>query len=295
MAFSVNTNTGAMAALQSLNSTNRGMSTVQNRINTGLNVASTKDDSAKYVIAQTLRGDMGGLQAVTSSLNNAKSVTDVAVAGVEQISDILNQMKSKAVEASDSGLDQDSRDAIATDLTALKDQINTIIGSSDFNGVNLLKNGGGAVGALRSLQDGDTAGAGWQADALSVANLDLDTDVFATAGTAGSPGGLGTAGAAIALGSATAAETLSDDIDAVADTVKGHLSTLGSASRQIDGQLSFTSKLSDVIEGGIGNLVDADLAKESAKLQALQVQQQLGVQALSIANQAPQTILSLFR
>jgi flagellin len=295
MAFSVNTNTGAMAALQSLNSTNRSMSTVQSRINTGLNVASTKDDSAKYVIAQTLRGDMGGLQAVTSSLNNAKSVTDVAVAGVEQISDILNQMKSKAVEASDSGLDQDSRDAIATDLTALKDQINTIIGSSDFNGVNLLKNGGGDVGALRSLQDGDTTGAGWQADALSVTNLDLDTDVFATAGTAGSPGGLGTAGSAIALGSATAAETLSDDIDAVATTVKGHLSTLGSASRQIDGQLSFTSKLSDVIEAGIGNLVDADLAKESAKLQALQVQQQLGVQALSIANQAPQTILSLFR
>ncbi|MDF0542542.1 flagellin [Sphingobium sp. H39-3-25] len=295
MAFSVNTNTGAMAALQSLNATNRGMSTVQNRINTGLNVASTKDDSAKYVIAQTLRGDMGGLQAVTSSLNNAKSVTDVAVAGVEQISDILNQMKSKAVEASDSGLDQDSRDAIATDLTALKDQINTIIGSSDFNGVNLLKNGGGAVGGLRSLQDGDSTATGWQADELSVANLDLDTDVFAAAGTAGTPGGLGTAGTAIALGSATAAETLSDDIDAVADTVKGHLSTLGSASRQIEGQLSFTSKLSDVIEGGIGNLVDADLAKESAKLQALQVQQQLGVQALSIANQAPQTILSLFR
>jgi flagellin len=281
MAFSVNTNAGAMAALQSLNATNRNMATTQSRINTGLNVASTKDDSAKYTIAQTLRGDLGDLKAVTSSLNNAKSVTDVAVAGVEQISDLVNQMHSKALEASDAGLGQTSRDAIAKDLTALKEQVNTIISSSDFNGTNLLLSTAtsGSVSALQSVATGATA--------LTVANQGTDT-AFAA-------GSVGAAGAAITLADATAAGTLATDLDTFAATVKTSLSTLGSASRKVDGQLSFTSKLSDVVSTGIGNLVDADLAKESANLQALQVQQQLGVQALSIANQAPQTILSLFR
>ena len=116
MGFSVNTNVGAMAALQSLTETNKGLSQVQNRINTGLNVASTKDDSASYSIAQTLRGDMGGLKSVSSSLSRAKSVTDVAVSGAEQISDIVNQMKAKAYQAADDGMDQTSRDAINKDF-----------------------------------------------------------------------------------------------------------------------------------------------------------------------------------
>ena len=123
MGFSVNTNTGAMAALQSLNDTNKGLSQVQSRINTGLSVASTKDDSASYTIAQTLRGEVGGLKAVSSSLSRAKSTTDVAVAGAEQVSDILNQMKSKATEASDAGLDIESRKAIAKDFGALREQM----------------------------------------------------------------------------------------------------------------------------------------------------------------------------
>ncbi|AGH49112.1 flagellin domain-containing protein [Sphingomonas sp. MM-1] len=284
MALSVNTNVGAMAALQSLTSTNRSLETTQSRITTGLNVASTKDDSAKYTVAQTLRGDLGKLSAVTSSLNNAKSVTDTAIAGAEQVSDLLNQMKSKSLEASDAGLDQDSRDAIAKDLTALKAQINTIIDGSDFNGTNILKDGAtapavdGTVSALQSIASG--------ASALTVANqgyTTLSTD------------NLGAAGADIALADDAAATTLSGKLDTFFDSVQDSLSTLGAASRKIEGQLSFNSKLTDVVTSGIGNLVDADLAKESAKLQALQVQQQLGVQALSIANQAPQTILSLFR
>lgn len=284
MGMSVNTNIGAMAALQSLTETNRGLSTVQTRINTGLAVSSTKDDSAKYTIAQKLRGDVGGLTAVTSSLNRAKSTTDVAVAGTEQISDLLNQMKTKATEASDAGLDQTSRDSIADDLTSLKAQVNSIIDSSEFNGVNLLKTPTapaiGNVSALMSNNSTSTTGN------ISVANQGLDASAVT---------GLGAAGTAITLTNAAAADTLKTSIDTFATAVKTSLKTLGSASRQLDGQLSFTSKLSDVIEGGIGNLVDADLAKESAKLQALQVKQQLGVQALSIANQAPQSIMSLFR
>lgn len=276
MGFSVNTNVGAMAALQSLNETSKSLATTQSRINTGLNVASTKDDSASFTIAQSLRGDLGGLKAVTSSLNRAKSVTDVAVAGAEQISDLVNQMKAKAYEAADEGVDANSRAAIAKDFDALAAQITTIIDSSEFNGTNLLKGGAGDVKALQSL---NTAGA-----TLDVTNQDFDTKVTGASGING-----GT------LSSAADAKTMIGTLDTVQTAIKTSLSELGSASRKIDGQINFTSKLSDVITSGIGNLVDADLAKESAKLQALQVKQQLGVQALSIANQAPQSIMSLFR
>lgn len=275
MAFSVNTNTGAMAALQSLNQTNKGLSQVQSRINTGLNVASTKDDSASFTIAQSLRGDVGGLSAVNSSLNRGKSTVDVAIAGAEQISDVLNQMKAKAIQASDDGLDAESRTAINADYTALKEQITTIIASSEFNGTNVLKDDATSTGKVSALQSLDTT------STIGVANQAFDTNVTTALGTG--------------LGTKADADTALTEIATVTATVTSTLSTLGSASRKIEGQLSFNSKLSDVIESGIGNLVDADLAKESAKLQALQVKQQLGVQALSIANQAPQTITSLFR
>ncbi|KRC79045.1 flagellin [Sphingomonas sp. Root241] len=285
MGFSVNTNTGAMAALQSLTETNKGMSQVQSRINTGLNVSSTKDDSASYTIAQGLRGDMGGLKAVSSSLSRAKSVTDVAVAGAEQISDVVNQMKAKAYQSADAGIDSATRTALNNDFVALRDQITTIVNSSDFNGTNLLKASGGTVTALQSLKDSDTSTATtWDPDSLSVANQGLDLG-----------GSVVTVSASGDISSQASAQAMIDTLATTQDNLKTSLSTLGAASRKIDAQSTFTSKLSDTIEAGIGNLVDADLAKESARLQALQVKQQLGVQALSIANQAPQTITSLFR
>jgi flagellin len=283
--MSVNTNTGAMAALQALNSTSKGLATVQSRINSGMNVSSTKDDSAAFTIAEKLRGDLGGLKAVTSSLSRAKSVTDVAVAGAEQISDVVNQMKTLAKQASDSGVDQASRDAYNKDFTALRDQITTIVNSSEFNGTNLLKASGGSISALQSLGSVSSGGT-YTADTLTVANQDM---------------GLAATGSATVVGkdskidSATAATNMVGALDTLSKSINTKLSDLGSASRKIDAQSAFASKLSDAIEGGIGNLVDADLAKESAKLQALQVKQQLGVQALSIANQAPQTVTSLFR
>ncbi len=275
MAFSVNTNVGAMAALQSLNQTSKDLSTTQSRINTGLAVSSTKDDSASFTIAQTLRSDLGGMKAVTSSLSRAKSTVDVAVAGAEQISDIVNQMKSKATEASDAGMDADSRAAIAKDFTALKDQITTIINSSSFNGTNLLSSSGTSK-EVKALQSTDP-----NAATLDVANQSLDTKVI-TAMTGD-------------LTSAANAKTMVTTLDNIQKDVKTSLSDLGAGSRKIDNQTTFVGKLSDVVTSGIGNLVDADLAKESARLQALQVKQQLGVQALSIANQAPQVITSLFR
>lgn len=290
MAFSVNTNVGASAALQSLNATSKSLAVTQSRINTGLAVGSTKDDSASYAIAQNLRSDLGGLKAVSTSLNRAKSVTDVAVAGAEQISDILGEMKAKATQASDEGIDTASRAAINKDFTALRDQITTIVNASVFNGTNLLKTNTGSDGkvtALKSLVDTDAVATTYTPDVMTVANVDLDlgsaTGIFKDI-TATSQ-----------IDTASNAQTMVATIEAAQKALNGKLSDLGAASRQIDAQSTFTSKLSDVIEGGIGNLVDADLAKESARLQALQVKQQLGVQALSIANQAPQTITSLFR
>jgi len=256
MAFSVNTNVGAMAALQSLNETNRGLSQVQSRINTGLKVASTKDDSASYTIAQGLRGDMGGLAAVSSSL----------------------------YQAADAGIDTSTRDALNADFVALRDQITTIVNSSDFNGTNLLKASGGTVTALQSLQDSNTGSTTWDPDSLSVTNQGLDLG-----------GSVVTIASGGSISTQASAQAMIDTITTTQANLKTSLSTLGAASRKIDAQATFTSKLSDVIEGGIGNLVDADLAKESAKLQALQVKQQLGVQALSTATQAPPTIAPLFR
>jgi flagellin len=205
----------------------------------------------------------------------------VAVAGAEQVSDLMNQMKSKVTEATDGGLDADSRTAITADLNALRKQVNSIIGSSEFNGTNLLKTDATATGKVSALMS--TSGT----TTLDVANIDLEAAFDTAVG--------GDSSTDIALADAAAATTLKGTLEAGFKVVSQKLSTLGSASRQIDGQIGFVSKLSDSIEGGIGNLVDADLAKESAKLQALQVKQQLGVQALSIANQAPQSITSLFR
>lgn len=289
MGMSVNTNVGAMVALQNLSSTQDTLRTTQNRIATGLAVAGAKDDSATYAIAQKLRGDIGGLKAVTASLNRAKSTVDVALSGAQQVSDILNQMKEKATAAADDGLDQDSRDAINEDFKALRDQITSIVNSATFNGTNLLDGGSGSVAALKSLQDGDGATAGYQTDSLSVANQDLKLGTGTAAGTNIAFGDT------TEIGSAADAASAVDAIATSIGNVNNVLSKLGSASRQIDAQVTFTSKLSDVISSGVGTLVDADMAKESAALQALQVKQQLGVQALSIANQAPQSIMSLFR
>ncbi|KHA62915.1 MULTISPECIES: flagellin [Sphingomonas] len=292
MGMSVNTNVGAMAALQALNETSKGLSVVQSRINSGLNVASTKDDSAAFTIAQGLRGDLGGLKAVNSSLSRAKSVADVAVAGAEQISDVVNQMKTLAKQASDDGISDESRAAYNKDFTALRDQISTIVDSSEFNGTNLLKTGGGTVSALQSLTNKATGTDTYDPDTLSIANQEIDLPATETA-SAGV--GTGVLGQDSEIDTAAKAKAMVDTLDTLGSSLNTKLSDLGSGSRKIDAQMTFTSKLSDAIESGVGKLVDADLAKESAKLQALQVKQQLGVQALSIANQAPQTITSLFR
>ena len=275
MAFSVNTNAGAFAALQNLNQTSSGLQTVQSRINTGQKVSSAKDDAATFAIAQKLRGDVSGLNAVKSSLDRASSTIDVAIAAGEAVSDLLVELKEKAVAAKDSGLDTASRNSLNNDFKQLRSQITSIVDNAEFNGTNVVKSGGSAVVAITS-DDGSNK--------ISISAQDLSVS-----------GTKVTLTSSQSIGTATAAGSVVTAIESSIANVNDALSALGSGAKRIELQRGFVDKLSDSIEVGIGNLVDADLAKESASLQALQVKQQLGLQALSIANQAPSTVLGLFR
>jgi flagellin len=425
MALSVNTNMGAMVALQNLKTTERNLGVTQNRISTGLKVSGVKDESSTWNIAQNIRGDLSGLNAVTKSLDRAKSTLDLTIAAGESISDLLLRGRELAAQVADVGIDTFARDAINNDFRNLMRQIDSQVQSSEFNGTNLLKANPDGISGILSV-NGDSS-----VDRFGVQGLDIRTSseiakgqvvatpaaltfvagssetlaglmskrTLANAGTvvgtganvarvlasstaysaAGpaanafqfdvtngnivvglSNGGnynnangqvtltLGGAtftatvqanqidGSQIALkadqltwtagnltGAATGARTAGgaanglnfSDYSSVANgqqsfidrmqalsvvdqyqaKVKTQLSAWGAQARQLDMQIAYSTKLRDSWESGVGNLVDADLASESAKLQGLQVRQQLGVQALSLANQAPQSLLSLFR
>ena len=271
----INTNAGAMVALQNLNQTNRDLEQVQSRINTGLAVSSAKDNGGIYAIAQKMRSDVAGYGAVRNSLDLAQSTTDVALAAGEAISDLLVEMKEKALAASDTSLDSASRTALNEDFKALRDQISTITSNADFNGTNLIN---GSVTSISALANAD----GSNTITISDANLTLG-------------GGTVTVSATASFASAGDASTMVTTIETSLDNLNSSLAKLGTASKSLEVHKGFVGKLSDALEKGIGNLVDADLAKESARLQSLQVKQQLGVQALSIANSAPSTVLGYFR
>ena len=275
MSFSVNTNTGAQVALQYLNATQGQLDKVQGAINSGLKVASAKDDGAIYAIAQNQRATVAGYQSVINSINNGSSAIDVALSAGQSISDLLIQMKSKALAAADSSLDTASRQALNANFTALRDQITTIVKNAVFNGFNLVDGSTNQVTALASA-DG--------ARRISTAGQNLKLS-----------GSIVTIRTTSTISTQAKASTLIATIQSSLTNVNSALAKLSSGAAKFSIQASFTQKLSDTLTAGIGNLVDANMAQESAKLQALQVKQQLGVQALSIANQAPQTILSLFR
>ncbi|HTT98655.1 MAG TPA: flagellin [Rhizomicrobium sp.] len=273
--LSVNTNTGAMIALQNLNKTQAEMSQTQNAINTGLKVSSAKDDGAVYAIAQNMRGDVAGYGAVQDSLNRGMSAIDVAMSAGQSISDLLVEMKTKALAASDTSLDTTSRQAMNQDFVALRDQITTIVKNAVFNGYNLV--------------DGSTT------QITALASSDGTRRITAQAENMSLSGTIVTLSTGASISTQAGASTMVAIIQQSLTNVDSALAQLSSGSKKFSIQLEFASKLSDSLTSGIGNLVDADMATESAQLQSLQVKQQLGTQALSIANQAPQTILSLFQ
>ena len=275
MVMSVNTNVGAMIALQNLNATNAQLATTQSRINTGKSVANAKDNGAIWAIAQGQRAEIGALNAVKQSLDRGVAAVDVALAAGETVSDLLLQMKEKALAATDASLKTAARAALNEDFVALRDQIASVTSNAEFNGVNLLETGATGFQALANAEGTSTLTVGAEVMALGSANVTV------------------TASQAIDTLSDAAASLAA--VTASIDLVSGALARLGTNSKALSTHITFVGKLSDALESGVGNLVDADLAKESAKLQALQTKQQLGVQALAIANSSTQTLMSLFR
>ena len=272
---SVNTNYGAMVALQQLNKTNTELEMTQGRINTGLKVASARDNGAIYAIAQGMRADVVGFGVVKDSLDRTSATVDVAIAAGEAIGDLLIDMKEKALGAADASLTTAQRAAFNEDFTALRDQIATIVSNAEFNGVNLIDGSTASVEAFAS------------ADGTSVITV-LDEALSLS-------GSIVTLTSTAQVNTVTNASTAVSTIETSLTNLNQALARLGTASKALGIHSEFVTKLTDVTEAGIGNLVDADLAKESAKLQALQTKQQLGVQALSIANQSSALALSFFR
>lgn len=276
MTFSINTNENALLALRTLTRTTRGLERTQTRVNTGLEVSSAKENATVFSIAQKLRTDLRGYSAVLQSLDRGLSTADIALAAAESVSDLLIEMKAKAVAASDPGIDTVSRNAFNEDFKAMRDQITLIVNNASFNDVNLIDASTDSVLAITNPDATQTLEVSHQRLALGT-----NSAILVTAGQE--------------IATLTTALQAIDDIVASLSNVNNALTKLGAGATELEDNRTFAVRLSDVIEVGIGNLVDADLARESSRLQALQVKQQLGIEALSIANAAPQTILQLFQ
>ena len=269
---SINTNSGALIALQNLNSTNAELTQVQQRINTGKKIGSAKDNGAIWATAKNQSATANSMNAVKDSLQRGQSTIDVALAAGDTITDLLGKMKEKALAASDTSLNTASFNALKSDFDSLRDQIEKAATNAKFNGVSIAD---GSTTKLTFLANSDGSGFTVNAKTISLAGLGLTSaSTFTTA---------------------AAAKTMITTIDTALQTATNKLASLGTSSVGLDTHLTFVGKLQDSLDAGVGNLVDADLAKESAKLQSLQTKQQLGVQALSIANQSSSSILSLFR
>jgi flagellin len=228
-----------------------------------------------WSIANTMQGKVDALDSVTDSLNRAQSTIDVAMSAGQQVSDLLTQMKAKVLAASDSSLDTTSRQALNEDFKSLRDQITQVVTNADFNGINMVQSGGTTIYALAN----DTG-----SSKLTVAAEDLSLG--------GANVGIS---AAASFSTAATASAFITTIDTSLTKVNTALTNLGTSSNALADHEKFVGNLQNSLTKGISDLVDANMASESATLQALQTKQQLGVQALSIANQSTSIMLSLFR
>jgi flagellin len=275
MTASINTNVAAMLATQNLSRTQEQLQMSRTAIATGLKVSSAKDNGAIFAIANNERATGSALNAVRESLQRGQSVADVSIAAGETISDLLSQMKEKALAASDAQLSSTSRAAMNADFQSLRDQITNATKNTKFNGASLISASAANVTALADETGSNLITVQAQRLNLSGSNVTVTTSTE--------------------VDTVTNAKNALSLVNASIENVSLALAKLGTGSKALNTHLNFVNKLQDAIEAGVGNIVDADLAKESAKLQALQTKEQLGFQALSIANQGPGNLLSLFR
>ncbi|WP_320143792.1 flagellin [uncultured Cohaesibacter sp.] len=305
MSNSILTNTSAMTALQTLNATNKNLDATQQRISTGMRVAGAEDNAAYWSIATTMRSDNGALSAVQDALGLGAATVDTMYTAMNSTVDVMKEIKNKLVAAKEPGLD---RAKIQSDISQLQNQLKSVANSAVFNSENWLVSDTTTTPtkSIVSSFSRDSSGA------VQIETIDItlsDIQLFDSTG-----GGAGIFDTALTMGTNVTGADLSDfDISAVADsdlsgldsliddveTAMGKITdaatTLGSIKTRVDLQNDFISALTDAIDRGVGQLVDADMNEESTRLKALQVQQQLGIQALSIANSGSQSILSLFQ
>ncbi len=275
MTASINTNVAAMLATQNLSRTQEQLQMSRTAIATGLKVSSAKDNGAIFAIANNERATGSALNAVRESLQRGQSVADVSIAAGETISDLLSQMKEKALAAADAQLNSTSRAAMNADFQSLRNQITNATSNTKFNGASLISASAANVTALADETGTNLITVQAQSLNLSGSNVTVTTSTE--------------------VNTVTNAKNALSLVNASITKVSLALAKLGTGSKALNTHLNFVNKLQDAIEAGVGNIVDADLAKESAKLQALQTKEQLGFQALSIANQGPGNLLSLFR
>lgn len=276
MGFSVNTNAQAVLALQGLAKTDKELGVVQKRVSSGLRVADARDDGGAFAAALSVRSDVAGLSAVNEQLGGVKGIVETTFAALNKVSDTMKNLRQVVTRLADSSISDDQRDQYETQFDALTSQITNFIEDSKYNGRTLLSTnsltGGGDIAVLRNEN----------ADSFDV--LAVDGSGIASA-----------LSSADVSNSALAATFLTTTFSTQETNVATALNQFGSDLQYVDNQIGFNSDKIDALNSGLGALVDADLAKESAKLQALQVRQQLGIQTLGLANQGPQVLLSLFR
>lgn len=273
---SVNTNRQAVFALQSLNQTNGELSGVQKRVSTGYRVADAKDDGGAFAVAQAVRSSAAGVTAVNEQLGGVKGVLQTTFASLSTVSDTMKQVRATLTRLADGAINGDQRTQYETQYQLLTTQISDFIDDATYNGRTLLSTdtgvGGGDITGIRNESGGT-----FTVTAVDGEDLKLTTTAPATAADAQ---------AMIASGGA---------FDLADKAISSALNGFGASMQYVENQIIYNSKKVDAMNDGLGALVDADLARESAKLQALQTRQQLGIQTLSLANQGPQVLLSLFR
>ena len=286
---SILTNSSAMVALQTMKSVNKSMAKVQDEISTGLKVATAKDNGAVWAVAQVMRSDIKGLETVGEQLALGSSTVGTARTAAETISNMLTTAKQKITGGGDLS-SAATRTKLAADLVALGEQINDIVSSAALNGVNMIGTAGdpptavaeasyNIVGAITRAADGT----------IGTQTITIDTADLSGVGA------VLTALTEADFTDAAGISTVLTSIETQVTTVNNAAAAFGTAQTQIEIQGTFVSKFIDSLKDGVGAMVDADMEEASARLSALQTQQQLGIQALSIANSAPQNVLTLFR
>ncbi len=276
MVDSINNATGVLGALKQLQSASASLSQSETRVSSGLRVRQARDGAAEYKTAATMTNDMGALKAVTLSLGRAEAISDTAIAATEQISKLLIEMKGNAVAASTPDLTDEQRATYALLFEQNKEQLVTFIRSASFDDANTLD--GSKPNGVTFLADADAS------QQLTLKGRNLLPG-----------GGVNVLGDEITFNTAASALSAQQAIDTTLENIGRELSDMVAENRRIRAQVGFVSKLADALAAGVGRLVDADLAAESAMIQALQVKQALTTEALNIANNAPQSLLMLFR